>query len=213
MALRVSLRRQAQAAIPLASRRMWRWQPLANDATRRARCSPTVWNPRAPHAKPQKAKLSEGSQAVSRPLPESGTPSKPIPGSSSARERGHVLRRLESNLFPAIGATPIAELTAPSLLAALRRIEHRGAHDLAHRVLQVSGQVFALRGRDGPMRARSIQRSARRAHAAQGAAPGGCRARGAARSAASASTATAELGDEDDRLRAAAVGTHLCSDG
>jgi hypothetical protein len=53
-----------------------------------------------------------------------------------------VLRRLESNLFPVIGATPIAELTAPSLLAALRRIEHRGAHDLAHRVLQVSGQVL-----------------------------------------------------------------------
>jgi integrase len=53
-----------------------------------------------------------------------------------------VIRRLESNLFPEIGATPIAELTAPALLAALRKIEHRGAHDLAHRVLQVSGQVF-----------------------------------------------------------------------
>lgn len=53
-----------------------------------------------------------------------------------------VLRRLESNLFPVIGATPIAELTAPSLLAALRRIEHRGAHDLAHRAVQVSGQVL-----------------------------------------------------------------------
>ena len=28
------------------------------------------------------------------------------------------------------------------LLAAVRKIEHRGAHDLAHRVLQVSSQVF-----------------------------------------------------------------------
>lgn len=53
-----------------------------------------------------------------------------------------VLRRLESNLFPEIGAMPIAELTAPILLAALRNVEHRGAHDLAHRMLQVSGQVF-----------------------------------------------------------------------
>ena len=53
-----------------------------------------------------------------------------------------VMRRLESNLFPEIGATPIAELTAPALLAALRKIEYRGAHDLAHRVLQVAGQVF-----------------------------------------------------------------------
>jgi integrase len=53
-----------------------------------------------------------------------------------------VLRRLEANLFPEIGATPIAELTAPALLAALRNVEQRGAHDLSHRVLQVSGQVF-----------------------------------------------------------------------
>ena len=53
-----------------------------------------------------------------------------------------VMRRLESNLFPEIGATPISELTAPALLAALRKMEHRGAHDLAHRVLQVAGQVF-----------------------------------------------------------------------
>jgi integrase len=59
-----------------------------------------------------------------------------------ASHAADILRRLESNLFPVIGATPIAELTAPALLSALRRIEHRGAHDLAHRVLQVSGQVL-----------------------------------------------------------------------
>jgi integrase len=53
-----------------------------------------------------------------------------------------VLRRLEVNLFPLIGATPISELTAPALLSALRRVEHRGAHDLAHRILQVAGQVL-----------------------------------------------------------------------
>ncbi len=53
-----------------------------------------------------------------------------------------VLRRLESNLFPEIGDKPIAEITPPILLAAVRKIEHRGAHDLAHRVLQVASQVF-----------------------------------------------------------------------
>jgi integrase len=53
-----------------------------------------------------------------------------------------VLRRLETNLFQEIGAMPIAEITAPVLLAAVRKIEHRGAYDLAHRVLQVSSQVF-----------------------------------------------------------------------
>jgi integrase len=53
-----------------------------------------------------------------------------------------VLRRLESNLFPELGDKPIAEITAPMLLAAVRKIEHRGAHDLAHRVLQVASQIF-----------------------------------------------------------------------
>lgn len=52
------------------------------------------------------------------------------------------MRRLEANLFPDLGALPIAEITAPDVLAALRKIEHRGAHDLAHRVLQVASQLF-----------------------------------------------------------------------
>jgi integrase len=53
-----------------------------------------------------------------------------------------VKRRLERNAFPKIGSRPIAEIEAPELLAALLPIEKRGAHDLAHRILQVCGQVF-----------------------------------------------------------------------
>jgi integrase len=53
-----------------------------------------------------------------------------------------VLRRLESNIYPSLGRRPIADIEAPELLAALRKIEGRGAYDLAHRVLQVCGQVF-----------------------------------------------------------------------
>ena len=53
-----------------------------------------------------------------------------------------VLRRLEVNAFPKIGRRPISQIDAPELLAALRPMEERGAHDLAHRVLQVCGQVF-----------------------------------------------------------------------
>lgn len=53
-----------------------------------------------------------------------------------------VLRRLEGNIFPKIGRRPISQIDAPELLTAIRPIEERGAYDLAHRVLQVCGQVF-----------------------------------------------------------------------
>ncbi len=53
-----------------------------------------------------------------------------------------VRRRLERNAFLAIGNRPIGAIEATELLAALRPIEKRGAHDLAHRILQVCGQVF-----------------------------------------------------------------------
>ena len=60
----------------------------------------------------------------------------------TARHANDVLRRLESNLFPDLGDRPIAEITAPELLAAVRKVESRGAYDLAHRMLGVAGQVF-----------------------------------------------------------------------
>lgn len=59
--------------------------------------------------------------------------------------QGHaddVLRRLEANLFPDLGALPIAEIGAPELLAAARDVEGRGAYHLAHRMVAVAGQVF-----------------------------------------------------------------------
>ena len=53
-----------------------------------------------------------------------------------------ILRRFERDIFPWIGAKPIADITAPVLLAAVRRIESRGALDTAHRALQNCGQVL-----------------------------------------------------------------------
>lgn len=53
-----------------------------------------------------------------------------------------VKRRLEKNAFPSLGRRPIDQIEAPELLAAIRKIEERGAYDLAHRVLQVCSQVF-----------------------------------------------------------------------
>ncbi|MBS1196856.1 MAG: integrase family protein [Proteobacteria bacterium] len=53
-----------------------------------------------------------------------------------------IIARLENDIFPWLGGKPIAEITAPDILAALRRIESRGALDTAHRALQNCGQVF-----------------------------------------------------------------------
>lgn len=53
-----------------------------------------------------------------------------------------IIQRLEKNVFPWIGARPIQEITAPELLAVLRRIEQRGAIDTAHRTHQNCGQIF-----------------------------------------------------------------------
>ncbi len=112
-----------------------------------------------------------------------------------ATHASDVLRRLEGNLFPEIGGMPIAEITAPILLAAVRKIEQRGAHDLAHRVLQVAGSGVPLRRGNRALRARSGARPARRPDAAQRSAikppsrPTNCR-NCCARSTATASWAT-----------------------
>jgi integrase len=50
--------------------------------------------------------------------------------------------RLERDVFPWMGGKPIAKITAPDVLAVLRRIEARGAIETAHRVHQNCGQVF-----------------------------------------------------------------------
>lgn len=53
-----------------------------------------------------------------------------------------LIRLLERDVFPWLGRRPVSEVTAPELLAVIRRIEHRGAIDTSHRALQVCGQVF-----------------------------------------------------------------------
>ena len=50
--------------------------------------------------------------------------------------------RLVNDVFPWLGVRPIGEINAPELLTVLRRIEHRGALDAAHRVSAICGQVF-----------------------------------------------------------------------
>ncbi|NIK43056.1 integrase [Xanthomonas arboricola] len=53
-----------------------------------------------------------------------------------------IIRRLQTDIFPWIGSSPIAAITAPELLKHLERIEQRGAIETAHRALQTCGAVF-----------------------------------------------------------------------
>ncbi len=51
-----------------------------------------------------------------------------------------LLARLEA--FPQIGSRPIAEIDAPELLEAIRKVEKRGVVETARRLRQTCGQVF-----------------------------------------------------------------------
>ena len=53
-----------------------------------------------------------------------------------------IIARLEKDIFPWIGARPIADIAASELLAVIRRVESRGALETAHRALANCGQVF-----------------------------------------------------------------------
>lgn len=51
-------------------------------------------------------------------------------------------RNLEKDLFPFLGERRIGEIKAVELLATVRKVEERGALDVAHRVLTTAGQVW-----------------------------------------------------------------------
>jgi len=63
-------------------------------------------------------------------------------GPKSPRHADYVIRRLEADVFPAIGSRPVTSITAPHLLAMAKGIEARGAVDIAKRSLQTCGQVM-----------------------------------------------------------------------
>jgi integrase len=58
------------------------------------------------------------------------------------RHAERVRRSLEADLFPHIGKRPLAALAAPELLAVLRKIEARNAHELRERVQQRASMIF-----------------------------------------------------------------------
>ena len=52
------------------------------------------------------------------------------------------MSRLEQNVFPHIGKSPISQIKAPELLGVLHRIEARGILHSAHNIRGICGQVF-----------------------------------------------------------------------
>ena len=60
----------------------------------------------------------------------------------AATHKDKVIRRFELYLFPWIGSKPIADITAPQMLQAVKRIENLNKLETAHRALQTAGQVF-----------------------------------------------------------------------
>lgn len=85
-----------------------------------------------------------------------------------------IRERMEADLFPWLGTRPIASITAPELLATLRRVEARGSLIVAKRLRQVAGQVFryavatgrAERDPSGDLRGALKSPGAERHHAA-----------------------------------------------
>ena len=60
----------------------------------------------------------------------------------SESHAGRMLRQFERDLFPWIGERPIAEIHAMELLAALHKVEERGALETADRALMLARQVW-----------------------------------------------------------------------
>lgn len=54
-----------------------------------------------------------------------------------------ILYRLEKDIFPEIGNLPIRSIAASTMLAAIRKMEARGAHELARRARGTCEQIFA----------------------------------------------------------------------
>ena len=60
-----------------------------------------------------------------------------------------VIQLLERDLFPWIGAKPVADLEAPEFLTVARRLEARGIVDTAHRAMQLCGQIMRFAVQEG----------------------------------------------------------------
>ena len=115
---------------------------LAEARDRRERARNQIANGIDPGAAKQAAKQSAKTEAVNN---FEALAREWFAKYSPAWAPGHsekLIRRFERDVFPWIGAHPVAQITAQDLLLVLRRIESRGAVDTAHRAHQNCSQVF-----------------------------------------------------------------------
>jgi integrase len=60
----------------------------------------------------------------------------------SSRHVNSTRRRLDTNIFPSLGPLQTAQIKAPDVVAMVRVIEARGAHDIAKRAMGTTGLIF-----------------------------------------------------------------------
>jgi len=63
-------------------------------------------------------------------------------GKWNPKHQGAQRTHLERNLLPILGQLPIAEIRAPDVLLALRKVEERGAVEMAHKARRIASEVF-----------------------------------------------------------------------
>ncbi len=59
------------------------------------------------------------------------------------------INRLEKDIFPEIGHLPITEISHKQMIAALRKVEERGAGEVAHRLKATCARVFSYANQHG----------------------------------------------------------------
>lgn len=61
----------------------------------------------------------------------------------SERTSKNMIQRLEADIFPSLGAMPITEIKHRDVITALRKIEERGANEIAKRLKAVCSTIFS----------------------------------------------------------------------
>lgn len=60
----------------------------------------------------------------------------------TSNHANYVIKRLEADIFPALGHPPITDIKPIELLSVIKEVEKRGALDIAKRLLQTCGQIY-----------------------------------------------------------------------